>query len=196
MGLRILKLKTPLSDNDVRALKVGDVVYLTGIIVTARDLAHKKAVELLKSGGSLPLSLRGLAVFHAGPIVRKEDGKWRIIAIGPTTSTRMENIEYDFIKLTGVKMVIGKGGMGEKTRRALKEYCCVYAVYPGGAAAIAPTMIEEVVDVYWLELGIPEALWVLKVRDFGPLITVMDSHGNNLYEDVMRNAREVYKSLT
>jgi len=196
MGVRVVKIKTPLSDDDVKMLKVGDVVYLTGIIVTARDLAHKKAVELLKSGGNLPLSLRGLAIFHAGPIVKKENGKWKIIAIGPTTSTRMEDVEYDFIRLTGVKMIIGKGGMGEKTRRALKEYCCVYAVYPGGAAAIAPTMIEEVINVYWLELGVPEALWVLKVKDFGPLTIVMDSHGNNLYEDVMRRAKEIYERLT
>lgn len=183
--------KLPISEEDVRKLRVGDIVYLTGIIVTARDKAHKKALETLEKGEKLPVSLEGLAVYHCGPLVRRDErGNWEIVVAGPTTSTRMEELESDFIEKTGVRLVIGKGGMGPKTARAAKEFGAAYTVFTGGAAVLAARAIKRIVDVYWLELGAPEAMWVLEVEDFGPLTVVIDSTGKNLYEDRMAKIRE------
>jgi len=183
-------LKTPLSEEDVRKLKAGDVVYISGRIFTARDSAHRKMLELAKKGEELPFDPRGLLVYHVGPVVRKEDNKWKIIAAGPTTSARMEALEADFIKTFGIRGVIGKGGMFEKTTKACQEFGAFYGAFVGGAAILAAKAIEEVEDVFWLdELGIPEAVWLLKVNKFGPLTVAIDSHGNNLYLDILRKAK-------
>lgn len=185
------RLKLPVSEEEIRKLKVGDILYITGIIVTARDKAHKKALEAIEKGEKLPISLEGLAVYHCGPIVRKdESGKWEVVVAGPTTSTRMEALESEFIGKTGVRIVIGKGGMGVKTAKAAREFGAVYAVFTGGAAVLAARAIKRVVDVYWLDLGVPEAMWVLEVEDFGPLTVVIDSTGRNLYEERMARIRE------
>ena len=188
-------LKTPLSEDDVRKLVIGDIVYLTGIVVTARDQAHKRILELLRNNQKPPIDLTGLAIYHCGPVVRKENGEWRVIAAGPTTSTRMEHLEPDFIKKTGVRMIIGKGGMGENTAHACREYGAVYTVFTGGAALVAAKAIKRVREVYWLDLGIPEALWVFEVEKFGPLVVTIDSRGQNLYEDVMERARRKYEEI-
>jgi len=183
-------LKTPLSEEDVRKLKAGDVVYISGRIFTARDSAHRKMLELAKKGEELPFDPRGLLVYHVGPVVRKEDKKWKIIAAGPTTSARMEALEADFIKTFGIRGVIGKGGMFEKTTKACQEFGAFYGAFVGGAAILAAKAIEEVEDVFWLdELGVPEAVWLLKVNKFGPLTVAIDSHGNNLYLDILRKAK-------
>jgi len=126
------KLRTPLSEDVVRELNVGDIVYLTGIVVTMRDTGHKRAVELLSRGEKLPVDMRGLALYHAGPVVRRVGDRWEVVVIGPTTSTRMEVYEYDVIEKMGVRMVIGKGGMGPRTAEACKKFGAVYTVYPGG----------------------------------------------------------------
>lgn len=173
-------LSTPLKQEDLRALKIGDVVYLNGIIVTARDSGHKRRVI----EGVIPATpLEGGAVFHAGPITKEVDGKYEIVAIGPTTSMRMERYESDFMALTGVKMIIGKGGMGEKTTRACVEQGAVHCVFPGGTAVVGASEVEEVVSAEWLDLGMPEAFYTLKVKEFGPLIVSIDTQGNNLYEN-------------
>lgn len=185
-------LNTPISDEDIRKLKVGDIIYLSGIIVTARDAAHNRALSILNSGKPLPIDLRGLAVYHCGPVVDKKDGEWVIVVAGPTTSTRMDALEYDFIEKTGVKMVIGKGGMGNRTVEACRKFGAVYTIFTGGAAVLAAKGMKRVLDVYWLDLGIPEALWVIEVDKFGPLMVTIDSHGNNFYDSINK---EVYKRL-
>ncbi len=188
---RVFHLKTPLSDEDVSRLRVGDIVYVTGIMVTARDEAHKKILEVIESGEKLPIDLKGLVLYHCGPVVRKkEDGSWEVVAAGPTTSMRMESVEAEFIEKTGVKMIVGKGGMGQRTAEAMKKHKAVYAVFTGGAGALAADRIKRVVDVYWLdELGIPEAVWVFEVEEFGPLVVTIDTTGKNYYEEKMKEVK-------
>lgn len=173
-------LTTPIKTEDLLDLRIGDVLYLNGTLVTARDSGHKRRV-LEKVIPSTPLE--GGAVFHAGPITKEVDGKLQIVAIGPTTSMRMERYEADFIAQTGVKIIIGKGGMGEKTTSACKENKVIHCVYPGGAAVVGATQIEEVISSEWLDLGMPEAFYTLKVKNFGPLIVSIDTLGNNLFEN-------------
>jgi len=184
------RLKTPISEEDVRKLHVGDTIYISGTMVTARDSAHKRALEFFRRGEPLPVNLEGGVVYHCGPLAMKEDDEWRVVAAGPTTSARMEMFEADFIKAYGVRVVVGKGGMGQKTTDAMKEYGAVYAAFTGGAAVLAAQAIKRVVGVEWLDLGVPEALWIFEVEDFGPLTVAIDAHGNNLLEDVRKKALE------
>ncbi|KYH40450.1 MAG: fumarate hydratase [Candidatus Bathyarchaeota archaeon B26-2] len=190
---RTLRLKTPLSEMEIRRLKVGDIVYLSGIIVTARDAAHKRMLDLVEAGKPLPINLRGFPIYHCGPLVRMEDGRWIVLAAGPTTSMRMEPLESVAIEKLGVRMVIGKGGMGKKTADAMARFGSVYGAFTGGAAILAARHVTRVVDVKWLDLGVPEALWVLEVKGFGPLIIAIDSHGNNLFGEVNERAWERYR---
>jgi len=193
------KLRTPISEEDVRKLKVNDVVYVTGTVVTARDQAHRRALEMVKEGKKIPVDLKGLAVFHCGPIVKKEGEKWVAVAAGPTTSTRMDIFEDEFIKAFGVRVVIGKGGMSKRTTEAMKKYGAVYGAFTGGAAVLAAKTIKNVRTVEWYDLGVPEAMWVFEVEDFGPLAISIDSHGNNLFEDIKRqveeNKQKIYAKL-
>jgi len=198
--LAVYKFKTPVSEEQIRKLKVNDTIYLTGTMVTARDEAHKRALDFHKTNKQLPLNLDGLAVFHCGPIVKKENQKWTVVAAGPTTSARMEPLQADFIKNFKVKIVIGKGGMGKKTVDAMKKYGAVYGAFTGGAAILAAKAIKQVTNVEWLDLGMPEALWILQVENFGPLTVAIDTHGNNLFEDVQNKAetkkQTIYKKLS
>jgi len=198
--MAVFKFKMPVSEEDVRKLKVNDVLYVSGTIVTARDEAHKKALELHREGKKLPLNLEGLAVFHCGPIVKKEGDKWVVVAAGPTTSTRMDQSEDEFIGAFKVRVVIGKGGMGKRTTEAMKKYGAVYGAFTGGAGVLAAKAVKSVKTVEWLqELGMPEALWVFEVEEFGPLTVAIDSHGNNIFEDVKKKAEEqrlkIYEKL-
>jgi fumarate hydratase subunit beta len=198
--MAVYRLKTPISEEEVRKLKMNDVLYVTGTIVTARDQAHKRALEYYKSGKELPVKLEGLAVFHCGPIVRKEGDKWVAVAAGPTTSTRMDQFEDEFIKAFKVRVVIGKGGMGKRTADAMQKHGAVYGAFTGGAGVLAAKAIKNVKTVEWLQdLGMPEAFWVFEVEDFGPLSIAIDSHGNNLYDDVKKKAEEqrmkIYEKL-
>ena len=198
--MAVYKFKTPVSEEQIRKLKVNDTIYLTGTMVTARDEAHKRALDFYKANKQLPLNLDGLAVFHCGPIVKKENQKWTVVAAGPTTSARMEPLQADFIKNFKVKIVIGKGGMGKKTVDAMKKYGAVYGAFTGGAAILAAKAIKQVTNVEWLDLGMPEALWILQVENFGPLTVAIDTHGNNLFEDVQNKAetkkQTIYKKLS
>jgi fumarate hydratase subunit beta len=189
------KLQTPISEQDVRKLKANDTIYVSGTIVTARDQAHKRALQLHEKGERLPIDMEGLAVFHCGPIVRKEGDKWIIVAAGPTTSTRMDIFEGEFIKNFKARVVIGKGGMGSRTTEAMKTYGAVYGAFTGGAAVLAAKAIKSVKTVEWFDLGMPEALWVLEALEFGPLTVAIDSHGNNLFEDVKRKAEANLNSI-
>jgi len=197
--MAVYRFKTPISEEEIRELKVNDVLYITGTIVTARDQAHRRALEYFKEGRSLPINLEGLAVFHCGPVVGKEGEKWIAVAAGPTTSTRMDIFEDEFIKNFKVRVVIGKGGMGKKTTNAMAKYGAVYGAFTGGAAILAAKAIKNVKSVEWLDLGTPEALWVFEVEDFGPLAVAIDSHGNNIFMDIQKkveeNKQKIYQKL-
>ena len=182
-------LITPLKDKDIVSLEAGDIVYVSGRICTARDKAHQRALK----EGRFPVDLMGGVLFHAGPAVRKKNKSWVVAAIGPTTSSRMNGVEPEFIKQFGVKAIIGKGGMDEKVAEAMKENKCVYLSMTGGCAATAASQIKRVEGVEWLDLGVPEAVWVLEVENFGPLVVGMDSKGNSLYADVKK---KVSKNLS
>ena len=174
-------LTTPIKDEDLESLNIGDVVYLTGTLVTCRDVAHRRLIEL---GRELPVDLKGGAIFHAGPIVRqKENGEYEMVSIGPTTSMRMEKFEKEFIRQTGVKLIVGKGGMGPNTERACKEFGAIHCVFPAGNAVVAATEVEEIVEAQWRDLGMPETLWHCHVNEFGPLIVSIDTEGRNLFEE-------------
>jgi fumarate hydratase subunit beta len=197
--MAVYKLKTPISEADVRKLKVNDVLYITGTIVTARDQAHRRALEYFKEGKPLPVNLEGLAVFHCGPVMSKEGDKWIAVAAGPTTSTRMDLFEDEFIRNFKVRVVIGKGGMGKKTTDAMERYGAVYGAFTGGAAILAAKAIKNVRSVEWFDLGMPEAMWIFEAQEFGPLAVAIDSHGNNLFTDVQKtveaNKQKIYQKL-
>ena len=178
-------MKTPISEEETRKLRSGDVFYISGTIVTARDEAHLKALDLHGKGVALPVDLNGLGIFHCGPIMRKEEDEWKVVAAGPTTSARMELFQDRFIEAFRPSVIIGKGGMGDKTSEACRKFGCIYGVFTGGAALLAARGIKRVKDVFWLEeLGMPECLWVYEVEDFGPMIVTIDTHGGNLTKDV------------
>jgi len=173
-------LSLPLCDEDILGLRAGDIFYLSGILVTGRDEVYHRIVE---EGLPCPVDLKGGANYHAGPIVRGNGDKWELVSIGPTSSVRMEKWAADFIQKTGVKVMIGKGGMGEKTASACREYSAIHCVYPGGCAVLGASQIEKIENVFWYELGMAECLWVMKSRGFGPLIVSIDTQGNNLFAE-------------
>ena len=180
-----MRLRTPLTEETARRLRVGDRVELSGNIVTARDMAHKHLIE----GNDIPFDLN--VIYHCGPIVK--DGK--AVSAGPTTSIREEPYEADVIRMFGVRAVIGKGGMGEKTRKALAEYGCVYLSAVGGTGVLMAERIIKVRDVYKLsEFGMPEAFWALEVEDM-PLIVAMDTKGGDLYRDVLHESTKRLKEM-
>ena len=176
-------LTTPIGAEDLADIKIGDVIYLSGHIVTCRDVPHRRVVE---EGRDLPLDIRGGAILHAGPIIRKTDdsGKegFEMVSVGPTTSMRMEKFEREFIAKTGVRLIVGKGGMGEGTMSGCKEFGAIHCVFPAGCAVVAATQVEQIESADWTELGMPETLWKCRVKEFGPLIVSIDAHGNNLFE--------------
>jgi fumarate hydratase subunit beta len=178
-----LKLKTPLLSEETKKLRVKDTVYISGTIYTARDSAHKRMVE-----EGAPMELEGAVIFHAGPIIQEEEEQYRMVAVGPTTSTRMNPYEAQVLD-EGVRAVIGKGGMDRTVSEALKRNGAVFLSAVGGCAALYVQAVRRVKTVFWLDLGVPEAIWELEVENFGPLIVTMDSVGGDLYEEV-RQQRE------
>ncbi|MDD1775001.1 MAG: FumA C-terminus/TtdB family hydratase beta subunit [Methanobacterium sp.] len=175
-----VKLKTPLRRQETEKLVIGDTVYISGTIYTARDSAHKRMVE----EGS-PVEMEGAVIFHAGPIIGKQEDEYYMVAIGPTTSTRMNPYQPQVLD-KGVKAVVGKGGMDGDTQNALQRNGAVFLSAVGGCAALYMKSVVEVKNVNWIDLGVPEAVWELEVKDFGPLFVTMDSHGGNLYEKVKK----------
>ncbi len=183
-------LKTPIDREEVEKLKVNDTFSVTGKVFTARDAAHKKLLEVHSEGREVPFPLGEYPCYHCGPVVKNENGKWKLLSAGPTTSMRMEIFENRFIDSFGTRIIIGKGGMGDETLGALERHGGIYAQFTGGAGSLAAESVERVEDVFYLEeLGIPEAVWLLEVRDFGPLVVTMDSHGSSLH-------KELYEKIT
>lgn len=185
MNERILTL--PLKEEEVRQLKIGDIVYLKGMVYTLRDMGHLAVKNIYENDGALPINFEGAAIFHAGPVVLKKEGGWELVVIGPTTSIRMEPYAETMGKL-GVRAIIGKGGMGEGSSKAYKKYGGVYLQAAPGCAVKLAEGVECIDGVHWLELGIPEALWVLRVAKLGPLVVAMDSYGNSIYRDLKEQA--------
>lgn len=175
---REVVLKAPLSEADVRALKVGDVVLISGEVYTGRDAVH---AHLMKH--EPPVDLHGAVLYHCGPVMLKNGEEWTVKAAGPTTSSREEPYQADIIRNYGIRAVIGKGGMGKKTLAALKDAGAVYLNAIGGAAQYYARSIEKVMGVNLIEFGIPEAMWHLRVKDFVAIVT-MDAHGNSLHAEI------------
>ena len=174
-------LVTPVTAEDLKDIKIGDIIYLTGSLTTCRDVAHRRVVE---EGREIPVDVRNNAIFHAGPIIRPlADDKFEMVSVGPTTSMRMEKFEYEFVKITGVRVIVGKGGMKENTARACKEFGAIHCVFPAGNAVVAAVEVEEIVKAEWRDLGMPETLWNCRVKEFGPLIVSIDAQGRNYFEE-------------
>ncbi len=176
-------LNIPLKKSDVEKLRVGDVIFVSGNIFTARDAAHKMMLE--KDASKIPFDPSIMGLYHCGPLMKKSGGGWEVVSAGPTTSERMDMFEDSFIGKFAVNLIIGKGSMGDRTKKALQKYICVYTLYTGGAGALAADKIQEVKNVYWLkELGMAEAVWIFEVKNFGPLVVAIDSHGKSIYDQV------------
>jgi fumarate hydratase class I len=175
---REVVLMPPITEEQVRALKVGDVVLITGEMFTGRDNVHHYLMH-----NPPPVDLNGAALYHCGPVMLKDGERWLAKAAGPTTSIREEPYQADVIGRYGVRAVIGKGGMGPKTLAALKEHSAVYLNGIGGAAQYYARTIKQVLGVHLMQFGIPEAMWHLRVENFAAIVT-MDAHGNSLHADV------------
>ncbi len=189
----MIKLTTPITEEQIRSLHVGDICSITGIIVTARDAGHKLMVE--ERPDFLNEYLNGGVIYHCGPVVKKEGEKWSFVAAGPTTSAREEPYQAKVIELYTLRGVIGKGGMGEKTLNACRNFGCVYFHAVGGCGTSLAMSVKEVLTVFKLEeFGAPEAFWVTRAEEF-PVIVTMDSHGNSIHADVKKASDEVYKEI-
>jgi fumarate hydratase class I len=188
--INMTELTTPITEEQVRGLKVGDPVEISGVVFTGRDAVHK----YLHEGGDLPegVSLEGGVIYHCGPVVMKADnGDWQVTAAGPTTSIREEPYQAEIMKKFGVRGVIGKGGMGPKTLAGCKEAGYVYLHGIGGAAQVLAEHITKVRNVYFLEeFGSPEAIWELEVDGF-PAVVTMDSHGKSLHDEVAEASQAI-----
>jgi len=184
----MVKLSFPFTEEKIRALKLGDEVLVTGTVFTGRDAVHK----YLHEGGTLPagVTLRDGIIYHCGPVMMKQDdGTYKCTAAGPTTSIREEPYQWQVIRDHGVRGVIGKGGMGVKTKEACQKYGCVYLHAVGGAAQVLAERIKKVRNVYFLEqFGSPEAIWELDVEDF-PAVVTIDAHGNSLHEKIFEASK-------
>ena len=186
-------LQTPLKRVDIEKLNAEDVVYITGDILTARDEAHARILEMKEKGEKLPFSLEGAVIYHCGPLMQQTEKGWKVISAGPTTSGRMSKMTPSLLKAHEVRAIIGKGGM--KGIASALENRCVYLAYTGGCAALAAQLIKEVKTVHWLDLGMPEAVWVLRVENFGPLIVGIDAKGKDIFSEVRERAEKILEKL-
>ena len=174
-------LVTPISREDLEDIKIGDIIYLSGSLTTCRDVAHRRVVE---EGREIPVDVRNNAILHAGPIIRPlENNNFEMVSVGPTTSMRMEKFEYEFVQTTGVRVIVGKGGMKENTARACKDFGAIHCVFPAGNAVVAAVEVKKILRAEWRDLGMPETLWNCDVEVFGPLIVSIDAKGRNYFEE-------------
>ncbi len=198
--MSVQRIDLPITEEKIRALKVGDEIGLWGTIVTGRDGAHKlmhEAIDAEKAGDASkmkalsflhPLMKDGF-IYHCGPVMKKVGESWTVVAAGPTTSSREEPYQAEVIERFGLRGVIGKGGMGPKTAAACKQFGAVYMHAVGGAAVALAAAIQEVVTVHLFdELGPPEAFWVLRVEDFRGVVTI-DASGGSLHKDVLERSK-------
>lgn len=203
----MINLTTPISDDQIRGLKVGDTVNLQGTVLTGRDAVHKWMIDTFIEEDRLPEEgdrdvynaikplLHGGVIYHCGPVVSGlEDGNYKFVAAGPTTSIREEPYQGRVMQHFNIKGVIGKGGMGPKTLAACQDNPGVYLHAIGGAASLIAQSVKRVLGVYKLEFGVPEAIWVLEVEDF-PVVVTMDSHGNSLHKEIDNRSKNVLEKL-
>lgn len=193
------ELTVPISEAAIRDLTAGEPVRLSGVIATGRDTAHKYMIEnFVKTGGQPPAAeadtyaalrevLAGGVIYHCGPVVQQTGGRWSFVAAGPTTSIREEPYQAEVIEHFGLRAVIGKGGMGPKTLAACQAHGAVYLHAIGGAASLIAQSVTEVLTVYKLEFGVPEAFWIIRVQDF-PAVVTMDSHGASLHQRMLEQS--------
>jgi fumarate hydratase subunit beta len=189
----MIRIQTPIAEDVIRRLRVGDEVALDGTVITARDAGHKLMVE--KHPDFVRSFLKGGAIYHCGPVMKKQGDQWMAVAAGPTTSIREEPYEAPVIEEYGVRAVIGKGGMGPKTAAACRTHGAVYLHAVGGAAVSIAESIKAIDDVFMLkEFGVPEAFWVMRVEGFKTIVT-MDATGESLHESVLDNSKKVRDAL-
>ena len=194
------KLTTPISEETIRELEVGEPVKLSGVIATGRDAAHKYIIDnFVKTGGHPPDAEKDIyaalqdvltngVIYHCGPVVQQQNGTWSFVAAGPTTSIREEPYQAAVIEHFNLRGVIGKGGMGAKTLQACQDFGAVYLHAIGGAASLIAQSVKEVITVHKKdEFGVPEAFWIIRVEDF-PVVVTMDSHGNSLHQQIKSNS--------
>lgn len=181
--MKVKKISSPLTEKEARSLKAGEMVSLSGEIITARDEAHMRALELHRKGQALPFEMEGRALYHCGPIMRREE-EWKVLAAGPTTSARMNSLGPELIKAFRPRLIIGKGGMSAEVLKAMGEVGCAYLAHTGGAAVLAARSLPEVIDVHWEDLGMAEAVWRMRAEDLGPMVVAMDAHGRSLFQEV------------
>lgn len=186
------KINYPFSQEQIRELRVGDMVLITGKLFTGRDAVHKR----LHDGVKPPVNLKNQIIYHCGPVVMQDakTKKYEVRAAGPTTSIREEPYQWEVMRDYGIVGVIGKGGMGAKTLEGCQKYGCVYFHAIGGAAQVLAEKITSVESVHWSDLGSPEAIWELNVVDF-PVVVTMDAHGGSLHADVETSSKELLKGL-
>ncbi len=189
----MIKINLPVSEVEIRKLKVGDEVSLNGIMLTGRDEAHSWMIN--DKPDEIRDLLKDTVIYHCGPVVKKLNDEWHFVAAGPTTSIREEPYQGQVIKEYGIRGVMGKGGMGEKTLKALKENGSVYFHAVGGAATLQAQAVKKVHGVVRLEeFGVPEAMWIIEVDNFQAVVT-MDSHGNSLHKGIKEASDKIANEL-
>jgi fumarate hydratase subunit beta len=186
--MKTVEVSVPMSEETVRNLAIGDVVFMSGIIHTLRDSAYERALASLREGRPLPFSFKDGAIWHCGPIVAKTDSGWRVTAAGSTTSSRFDQPAAELLPKMGMRAIIGKGLMGEEIRATMQRCGACHLVTTGGAGAYYAKQITNVLDVHWLDLGKPAAVWVLSVERLGPLLVGIDSKGRSFFDSVRSGA--------
>ena len=182
-------LQIPFSEHETKALQVGDVVYITGVVHTVRDMGHARALELLKKGEKLPFDLANSIIWHCAPIVRQDEksGKWHVVSAGSNTSSRFTPLGSELLERLGMRATMGKGTMKKRAVDLMQKIGSVFLNTTGGTAALYAQQVEEIEAVHWLDLGLPEAIWAMRLKEMGPLIVGIDSHGNSLYENIKKD---------
>ena len=187
-------INLPVKQKIIDKLAIGDIVYLTGTVYTARDKAHLRIIDYSKNKMYIPFDLNSGVIYHCGPLIRKEDGAWKVVSAGPTTSNRLLDLTPYILEKFNVKFLIGKGGMVGLADE-FKRHSSVYLAYTGGCAALASQLTKKINGVYWEDFGMAEAVWELYVEDFGPLIVGIDSHGNDIFKSVKESATKSFKNV-
>jgi len=178
-------LQLPVSEEQIRRLNLGDIVYLSGLVHTMRDMGYRRAVEMLHRGEKLPFDLNNGAIWHCGPITRMDtEGKWQVLSAGPTTSSRFNELGPELMRAFRIRCTIGKGSMSTKARETIRDVGGFFLNATGGCGALYAGQVEEVANVFWMDLCVPEAIWVVRVNSLGPLIVGIDSTGSSLVDGI------------
>ena len=178
-------LQLPVNEKQIGQLNLGDIVYLSGLVHTMRDMGHRRAIEMLHHGEKLPFDLNNGAIWHCGPITRMNTaGKWQVLSAGPTTSSRFNELGPELMNAFRVRCTIGKGSMGTRACETIRSVGGFFLNATGGCGALYAGQVEEVVNVYWTDLGMPEAIWVVRVNSLGPLIVGINSNGDSLVDGI------------